>query len=88
MPVLKLSRCTVYVHSVAKHEEQNILTLKLVLLCLKCKVSSEQLSQMSSKKSNLHLGIKPTLYLYIIYVGLRRKCMIFIPFVFSCFSHI
>jgi hypothetical protein len=52
-----------YMHSAAKHEEQNILILKLVRLCLKCKVSSKQLLQMSSRKSNLHLGIKPTLYL-------------------------
>jgi len=60
-----------YAHSAAKHEEQNILTLKLVLLCLTCKVSSEHLSQMSSKKSNLHLGIK-TNSLFVHYIC---RCM-------------
>jgi hypothetical protein len=80
-----------YKYNICKLDEQNVLNVKFVLLCLNCKISSKQLliTDLFGEKSDMDARINATFYLF--FVGLRVKfkfsfvCCFLIFDTFQCF---
>jgi hypothetical protein len=78
-------------YNICKHDEQNVLKMKFILVCLNCKISSKQLSitDLFEEKSDFDARINETFYLS--FIGLRVKykfsfvCCFLVFDTFQCF---